>query len=132
MKITADTNLLVRAIMEDDPRQSRLAQDALAGAELVAIAMPALCELIWVLARGYGIPAVKIAAAVRRLIESANVAVDRPAAEAGLTLLEAGGDFADGTICFEGSWLGADSFVSFDREAVRLIGAQGGKARLLS
>lgn len=29
-----------------------------------------------------------------------------PAAEAGLALLEAGGDFADGVIAYEGSWLG--------------------------
>lgn len=132
MKITADTNLLVRAIVEDDARQSRLAQEALAKAELVAIATPALCELIWVLARGYKIPAPQIAAAVRRLIDSANVAVDRPSAESGLALLEAGGDFADGAICFEGAWLGGESFVSFDREAVRLIEAQGDRARLLS
>lgn len=132
MKITADTNLLVRAITEDDPRQSRLAQDALAEAELVAVTVPALCELVWVLTQGYRISATEIAAVVRRLIDSENVVVDRPAAEAGLILLEAGGDFADGAICHEGSWLGADSFVSFDRKAVRLLEAQGEKARLLS
>jgi len=40
--------------------------------------------------------------------------VNRPAAEAGLALLEAGGDFADGVIAHEGRWLGAEAFVSFD------------------
>lgn len=132
MKVTADTNILVRAIMGDDARQSRLAQSALEEAELVAIPLPVLCELVWVLAQGYKIPPSDIAVAVRRLIDSANVAISRPAAEAGLALLEAGGDFADGVIAFEGNWLGADVFLSFDRKAARLIKAQGGAVHLLS
>jgi predicted nucleic-acid-binding protein len=75
-----------------------------------------------VLSQGYGVPSGKIAEAIRRLIDSANVAVNRPAAEAGLALLSAGGDFADSVIAHEGRWLGADVFVSFDRKAVKLIG----------
>jgi predicted nucleic-acid-binding protein len=65
-------------------------------------------------------------------MNGANVVVNRPAAEAGLALLDAGGDFADGVIAYEGNWLGADSFISFDKKAVRLIEAQGGAARLLA
>jgi predicted nucleic-acid-binding protein len=61
-----------------------------------------------------------------------NVVVNRPATEAGLAMLEAGGDFADGVIAYEGSWLGADTFISFDKKAVRLIEAQGKSARLLA
>jgi hypothetical protein len=34
--------------------------------------------------------------------------------------------------CYEGSWLGAETFVSFDRKAVRLMTAQGKSARVLS
>jgi predicted nucleic-acid-binding protein len=58
--------------------------------------------------------------------------VNRPAAEAGLALLEAGGDFADGVIAYEGHWLGADTFVSFDKKAVRRVEAQGRAVRLLT
>ena len=58
--------------------------------------------------------------------------MNRPAAEAGLTLLDAGGDFADGVIGYEGSWLGADAFVTFDKKAVKLMEAQGRSARLLA
>jgi predicted nucleic-acid-binding protein len=58
--------------------------------------------------------------------------VNRPTVEAGLSLLDAGGDFADGVIAYEGSWLGANTFVSFDKRSVRLLEAQGGSARLLS
>jgi predicted nucleic-acid-binding protein len=58
--------------------------------------------------------------------------VNRPAAEAGLAALEAGGDFADGVIAYEGKWLGADAFVTFDKKAVKLMEAQGVSARLLT
>jgi predicted nucleic-acid-binding protein len=132
MKITADTNVLVRAVTEDHEHQSRAAQTALKRAELVAIPISALCELVWVLAQGYRIPPAEIAEAIRRLINGANAMVNRPAAEAGLALLDAGGDFADAVIAYEGNWLGADTFVSFDKKAVRLLEAQGVSARLLS
>ena len=132
MKITADTNVLVRAITGDDARQSRIAQAALANADVVALAVPAVCELVWMLSQGYRIPAADIAAAIGRLIDSANVVVNRPAVQAGLAVLNAGGDFADGVIAYEGSWLGADAFVSFDKKAVNLVQAQGQAARLLA
>jgi predicted nucleic-acid-binding protein len=132
MKITADTNVLVRAITGDDARQSKLAQAELTKAAVVALAVPALCELVWVLSQGYRISSAEIAEAIRRLMNSANVAVNRPAVEAGLALLNAGGDFADGAIAYEGNWLGAETFVSFDRKAVKLMEAQGESARLLS
>jgi predicted nucleic-acid-binding protein len=132
MRITADTNVLVRAVIEDHAHQSKAAQSALKTAELVAIPIPSLCEMVWVLSQGYKIPPRDIAEAIRRLTNSANVVVNRPATEAGLALLEAGGDFADGVIAFEGNWLGADTFVSFDKKAVKLMEAQGGSAQLLA
>jgi predicted nucleic-acid-binding protein len=132
VKITADTNVLVRAMTGDDKRQSKIAQTELAKADVVAVALPALCELVWVLSQGYKIPGVEIAEAIRRLINGVNVIVNRPAVEAGLALLDAGGDFADGVIAYEGHWLGADRFVSFDKKAVKLMEAQGQSVRLLS
>ena len=122
MKITADTNVLVRAITGDDTRQSKIAQAELAKAGVVALPAPALCELVRVLSQGYKVSAPEIAELIRRLINAANVAVNRSAMEAGLALLNAGGDFADGVIAYEGSWLGADIFISFDKKAVKLIG----------
>jgi len=131
MKITADTNVLVRAITEDHEAQSKAAQTALKRAELVAISIPALCELVWVLSQGYKVPSMGVATAIRQLINVENVEVNRPAAEAGLTFLDAGGDFADGAIAYEGNWLGGETFVSFDKQAVKLMDAQGRSARLL-
>jgi len=132
MKITADTNTLVRAITGDDERQSKLAQAELAQADAIALALPALCELVWVLSQAYKVPDADIAGAIRRLINSANVLVSRPAVEIGLAMLEAGGDFADGVISYEGRWLGAETFVSFDKEATKLLAMQGGSVRLVS
>lgn len=60
-----------------------------------------------------------------------NVVMNRLAAEAGLAMLEAGGDFADGVIAYEGHWLGGETFTSFDKKAVELLTDQGKPARLL-
>ncbi|MEP6841054.1 MAG: type II toxin-antitoxin system VapC family toxin [Bradyrhizobium sp.] len=131
MKITADTNVLVRALTEDHIEHSKAAQLTLRNAELVAVTIPTLCELVWIL-RGYKIRPNDIAAKIRDLLNSSNVVSNRPAAEAGLAVLDAGGDFADGVIAYEGNWLGANVFVSFDKKAVKLIEAEGRHARLLS
>jgi predicted nucleic-acid-binding protein len=88
--------------------------------------------LVWVQSQGYKIPSTDIAETIRRLMNGANVVINRPAAEAGLATLDAGGDFADGVIAYEGTWLGAETFVSFDKKAVKLLEAQGGSARLLT
>ena len=130
MKITPDSNVLIRAIMGDDPRQSAAAQKSLQNAELVGLTLPALCEMVWVLARGYKIPAREIGETVRRLAESTNVAVNRGAVEAGLQMLDSGGDFADGVIAYEGRWLGCDTFLSFDKQAIKLLAAAGRKTQV--
>lgn len=132
MNITADTNVLLRAVVGDDADQQRLAVQALESAERVAVTSQSLCEFAWVLARGYRVSRDDIAAAIRRLLDMGNIAVDRAAAEAGLVVLEAGGDFADGVIAHDGQWLGGETFVSFDIQAIRLLDRAGVKTHLLS
>ena len=132
MKLTADTNVLIRAAVQDDLHQARRAAKILVEADLIAIPVPVLCEFVWVLRRGYKKSPSDVSDAIRRLMKSANVAMNRPAVEAGLSALDAGGDFADGVIAYEGEWLGADEFVSFDSKAVSLLQSQGSRARLLS
>ena len=131
MKVAVDTNVLVRAVVGDDPAQASIAAKVLTDAELIAVALPCLCEFVWVLRRVYNFTVADVAAAIRALIAAANVEVDRPAVEVGLSLLEVGGDFADGIIACEGNWLGGETFVSFDKKAVALLSAQGQSARLL-
>ena len=107
MKVAVDTNVLVRAVVGDDVAQARVAAKVLMDAKLVAVALPCLCEFVWVLRKVYGLQTGDIAVAIRALLAAANVQVNRPAADAGLSMLEAGGDFADGVIAYEGNWLAA-------------------------
>jgi predicted nucleic-acid-binding protein len=131
MKIVVDTNVLVRAVVRDDPVQANIAAQVLIDATLIAIATPCLCEFVWVLLRVYDFQPADATAAIRTLLATANVEMNRPAVEAGLLTLEAGGDFADGVIAYEGRWLGGETFVSFDKKAVALLAAQGQSTRLL-
>jgi predicted nucleic-acid-binding protein len=131
VKIAVDTHVLIRAVMRDDAEQADIAAKLLMDAELVAVALPCLCEFVWVLRRVYELTAADIAAAIRALLEATNTSTDRPAVEAGLALLEAGGDFADGVIAYESRWLGGEIFLSFDQKAVALLAAQGQSVRLL-
>lgn len=132
MKITADTNVLARAVLQDDAKQGRAASKLLKEASLIAVSLPCLCELVWILRRGAKLPKEEVAVTLRDLLNAGNVVMNRPAVEAGLAILEAGGDFADGIMAYEGNWLGGKTFVSFDKQAVELITQQGQAARLLS
>lgn len=132
MKITADTNVLVRACVQDDAKQAKLAGDILRQARLVAVSSTSLCEFVWVLKRAYKFADADIVHAIRLLIHSKNVVCDIPTVEAGLALVEQGGDFADGVIAYTGFKLGAIEFVSFDTNAVALLKTQDKKARLLT
>ncbi len=132
MKITADTNVLVRAAVQDNAHQARRAAKFLQEADLVAVPVAVLCEFVWVLRRGYKKSTADVSIAIHRLIDSANVVTNRPAVEIGLAVLEAGGDFADGVIAYEGNWLGAEELVSFDSKAVSVLRALGNRVRLLS
>ena len=131
MNLTVDTNVLVRAVVRDDPAQAKVAAKILTEAELIAVALPCLCELVWVLRKVYEFQAADAAAAIRALLATTNVVLNRPAVEAGLSVLDAGGDFADGVIAYEGNWHGGETFVSFDKKAVALLLKQGQQARLL-
>lgn len=131
MKVTLDTNVLVRLATQDDPAQAALALRVLQKATLIAVPTPALCELVWVLLRGYRYTPAQVAHALRSLLQVRQVVCNTLAVQAGLALLESGGDFADGVIAFEGELLGGTEFVSFDQQAIKLLKAQKRKVRLL-
>jgi predicted nucleic-acid-binding protein len=131
VNISVDTNILVRAIVRDDTKQANAAAKILKTASLIAVSIPCLCEFVWVLRRVYSFDGESISAAIRALLDTRNVMMNRPAVEAGLALLEAGGDFADGAMAYEGTWLGGESFVSFDKQAVELLAEQGVATQLL-
>jgi predicted nucleic-acid-binding protein len=131
MRVAVDTNVLVRAVVRDDRAQAEIASKCLRNSSLLVVALSALCEFVWVLRRVYGFKDAAVGDTIRSLISADNVETNRPAVEAGLAMLDAGGDFADGVIAYEGRWLGAETFVSFDKKAVEMLTAQGVSARLL-
>ncbi len=131
MKITVDTNVLIRAIVQDDIKQGKIAGRILKEATHIAIPLIVLCEFVWVLKRVYDFSKSDIAAAINSLITTSNIEMNRLAVAAGLDVFLAGGDFADGVIAYDGRWLGGETFVSFDKEAVSILKAQGQSTRLL-
>ena len=118
VKITADTNFLLRAVVADDAEQAAAARALLLQASVVAVPVPVFCELAWVLKRTYALSAAEIATAIEAFTALEVIATDLPAVEAGLVALRAGGDFTDGVIAHQGEELGGTVFASFDRRAV--------------
>ncbi|HTV68054.1 MAG TPA: type II toxin-antitoxin system VapC family toxin [Rhizobiaceae bacterium] len=131
MKITPDTNVLVRLAVQDDPKQAEQAIKFVADAELIAVPVTTLCEFVWVLQRGHKRSAESIAASIKNLLKSGRVVANSVAIDAGLRFLISGGDFADGAIAVEGAQLGGTEFVTFDKKAAKLIEAAGGASVLL-
>jgi hypothetical protein len=66
--------------------------------------------IVWVLRRVYRFGSQDIFAALEALLDAGNVVINRPAVDADLAILNAGGDFADGLKAYEGSWLGGKTF----------------------
>ncbi|MBC5090677.1 type II toxin-antitoxin system VapC family toxin [Klebsiella quasipneumoniae] len=131
MEIIADTNVLVRAIVADDPNQAEAAQQALLSASIVAVSPIALCELYWVLSRAYKVPDADIETAIRGLINAANVRTDTVVVDAGLMFMNNEGDFADGVLWHMGIALGGKTFVSFDKKAANILKNQKASVRLM-
>jgi predicted nucleic-acid-binding protein len=131
MRIVADTNLLLRAALGDDPVQSASAMRAMEGADAVVVTEHALCEFAWVLKSNYRLRKDEIGFAISKLCAARNVVLDSAALDSGLKIMEAGADFADGVIAYEGRRLGGETFVSFDKKAVAALQKQGVRARLL-
>jgi predicted nucleic-acid-binding protein len=124
VRIAADTNVIVRYLTWDDPAQAAEAARVLEGADAVVLPLIVLCEAVWVLRRAYRHTPAEIASALRDLIAGATVETDRAAAEAGLRLLEAGGDFADGALLYDARRAGAERLVTFDRAFAERAGPE--------
>lgn len=128
MIVVADTNVILRTVANiDDKEQTAAAFLLLAQAEKIVVPTVVFCEVAWVLRQSYKRSSAFVAQALRFVLSTENLVADRQAVRAGLRMLDAGGDFADGVIQHTGSrQAGAPSvFASFDRKALRLLEAQG-------
>jgi predicted nucleic-acid-binding protein len=112
-----DTNILIRLLTGDDPRQADAARSLFA-ARPIWIAKTVLLETVWVLRSLYGFEETAIRDAFTKLFGLENVHTeDAPGVAAALALIAHGIEFAD-AMHLASRPPGA-SFVSFDRSFVR-------------
>ena len=125
MNIVIDTNILIRLIVDDN--QSDTARSVFNNADSVTIPTHVFCEFIWVLRSKYSAKSNHIAQVIRDFLNAKKVICDNAEISAGLEMLEAGGDFADGVNAYSGMLMAPPRsvFVSFDKQAVQLLTGRG-------
>jgi len=123
--IGLDTNVVVRFLVADDPRQAEraraLVERSVAAGEALFIPDIVWCETVWVLESAYGLARREIGAALRRLLGARGVVV-RSFDRLGAALdayEQRRGDFADYLIREEARAEGCESVATFDRALLR-------------
>lgn len=122
--IGLDTNVLVRYLMQDDPRQSPRATrliESLHADEPGFVPVVALVELVWVLSASYSLSRAQIATVLETLLRSKELVVDRAevVAQAVQRYSAGGADFADALIERIATAAGCTSTMTFDAGAVK-------------
>lgn len=115
-----DTNVLVRAFVQDDPAQAVRAQ-ALLRAHQVFVPVTVMLELEWVLRSRYGFTKQVIAKALEKIASLENAVIgERDAVLAATAHLERGWDFADAL--HHALSAGCECFATFDSALVKRAG----------
>jgi predicted nucleic-acid-binding protein len=136
--IGLDTNVLVRYVVRDDPAQTaaatRLIESECTAESPGIVTLVVLCELVWVLERGYRYRRGEIAGVLRGLLGAQEIRVEgADLAWQALNGFEDGrAGFADFVIGLSARQEGAASTWTFDREAAgsglfTLIGGSGAR-----
>ena len=111
--LAIDTNLIVRYLTADHPKQSKKVK-ALIDSEEVFICTTVLLETEWVLRSVYGFPSIDVAKALRNFAGLPSVTLEDAAVIAtALDWMAGGMDFADALHLANAQ--GSDAFVTFDR-----------------
>ena len=123
--IGVDTNILVRAILGDDPKQSPLARQTMEKARDILVPITVLIELAWVL-KSVGWNRNQIYQALATLALQPSVHLDRSVEVlAALEDFKAGpADFADYLALRQAKALGARKLLTFDRKLAKAPGAE--------
>ena len=124
--IALDTNVLVRTLVNDDPKQAKKVRDLLDGLSPERpgfIGTVVLVETYWVLTRAYGLESPKVRAALSTLGRSAEIVLqDRATVLAAIRSADAGADFADALIDASAREAGCREVATFDMVAARKLG----------
>ena len=116
-----DTNVLVRYLTQDDPKQARAAAKEIEGAadhgEKLMIQPFVLCELVWVLESAYRFPKTDILTALDQIMRTAQfeIAEKETAWSALGDYSKEKGDFADYYIGRANTKAGAETTLTFDQ-----------------
>jgi predicted nucleic-acid-binding protein len=121
-----DTNVILRALLGDDPVQSPIAQKKLAGlssAERGYVSAGVLLELYWVLNRFYRMPRAVIGRTIQRLLEVEWLFFeDFGSLALAIQTYEAGNvDFSDAFIAERNTERGCIVTVTFDGDAAKRV-----------
>ncbi|MGH7024700.1 MAG: type II toxin-antitoxin system VapC family toxin [Caulobacteraceae bacterium] len=118
--LAIDTNVIVRALIGDEPDQSRRAR-ALLESEAVFVSTTVLLETEWVLRSAYRVTAADTAEALKRLAGLPNVSFEAPVViEQSLDWMTRGMDFADALHLTAAR--DCAGFATFDRNLGRMTG----------
>ena len=118
-----DTNVVIRLLVGDDPKQARAAE-RLVASEACTVAPSVLMECEWVLRASYGLDAALIAASFRALLTLQNIdAMDPLLTQQALQGFEAGLDFADALHAAQRR--DGHRFMTFDRQLARRAPSAG-------
>ena len=129
--IGLDTNVILRCFVDDDPKQARRAREFVAQRctrdNPGFIDRVVLCEMVWVLLRGYHFDRTKAADVVSRLLASPEIVLeDSNAVLAALrTFMTRNIEFADALIGEVNRARGCEATATFDRKAAKLQGFVG-------
>lgn len=120
-----DTNVLLRLLLADDPRQAARAREWLRAqphAEKFLINRIVLCELVWTLRRGYRFDREQIAEVIDRLLKSDAVVIEEYDSVAFALYLyrTSSADFSDCLLGVTNGFLGCTRTATFDRRAAEL------------
>lgn len=125
-----DTNVLVRFLVDDDPKQAAAARRLLAGAvaagEPLFVPVTVAIELEWVLRSRYAMPKDEIVATFSRLLSTSELMFEsEDALEIALAMhADAAADFSDCLHAALARRAGHAPLWTFDRAAAKVAGAR--------
>jgi len=125
--IGLDTNVLVRYVMQDDPKQAEKASrliESLTPEIPGFVPVVALVELVWVLSSCYDLTREQVAQALDALLRTKEIVLDSAAqvAQALRTFRASAADFADCLIERSAAAAGCEQTMTFDTGAAKRAG----------
>ena len=126
--IGLDTNVVLRYLLQDDPKRTRQANEIIEGRlserEPGFLSLACVLEIVWVLSSLLRQGSVQIAGHLEHLLAADSLVVqnEQQVFEAAFALKRGAGEFEDALIGALDAWAGCEKTLTFDRRAGRLAG----------